>query len=189
MYKLIKFLMLLTCLLGSNVIYAQEEITLSGNAALENSIILLKALRQEFPADSLIKWTQEDRRSLILCQVDSSGYIIKIERYRTFKKKTPFLSNYGDKIKHILINNKTRFVFPCEFSGYGQRNREIALQKESIAEIYKQKGYIHLQIPIFYIMLPSIFRDIKENGENDGIKMTADKCLDVLFEQYIPEHF
>ena len=189
MSKMIKLFVFLTCLSVYNVIFAQEKITLSSNAALENSIILLESLRKEFPADSLITWAQQDGRSLILCHVDTTGRIIEIERYRTFKSCVPFLSNYGDKIKNILLNNKTRFVFPCEFTIDGQREREIALQKKSIANIFRQDGYICLQIPIFYIMFPSIFRNIKEKGEHDGIEMTADRCLDVLFERYIPEHY
>ena len=172
-----------------NVVSAQRKITLSENAALDNSIMLLKTLKNFYPADSLIKWAQQDRRSLIICRVDSSGMILEFEKYRTFKQTGSFLSENGDSIRNILINSGVEFVFPCSFTGHSSRCREIFLQKESISEIYKKNGYINMQIPIFYVMFPMIFRNIKEYGERNNIELTAEKTLEILFERYISKHY
>lgn len=177
------------CFMISSVVSAQERITLAENAPLDNSIMLLKTLRNYYPADSLIKWAQQDGRSLILCRVDSSGMILEFEKYRIFKKSSSFLSENGDNIRNILINNRVKFVFPCSFTGYSTKCREIFLQKESIYEIYKKKGYIDLQIPIFYVMFPTIFHSINEYGERNNIELTAEETLDILFERYISKHY
>ena len=188
-HVIFRYINIIVCFMFSNVVSAQKGITLSENAALDNSIMLLKTLKNYYPADSLIKWAQQDGQSLILCRVDSSGMILEFEKYRTFNKSSSFLSENGDNIRDILINSRVEFVFPCSFTGYNTKSREIFLQKESISEIFKEKGYINLQIPIFYVMFPMIFQNIKEYGEHNNIELTAEKTLDILFERYISKHY
>lgn len=184
-----RYINILICFMFSNVVSAQTKITLSENAALDNSIMLLKTLKNHYPADSLIKWAQQNGQALILCRVDTSGLILEFDKYRTFKRSNSFLSENGDNIRNILINSSAEFVFPCSFTGYSPKCQEILLQKESISEIFKEKGYINLQIPIFYTTFPMIFRNIKEYGERNNIKLTAEKTLDILFERYISKHY
>ena len=52
-----------------------------------------------------------------------------------------------------------------------------------------QEERIDLQIPIFYVMFPTIFHSINEYGERNNIELTAEETLDILFERYISKHY
>lgn len=183
------YIILLILALLSNTVYGQERITLSTNAPLYNSITLLKTLSKEIPTDSLVAWIQQRGTTLVLCKVDSCGRFVEFVRFRAFRKTPKFILENGEKIRQCLMNHKPIFVFPCEFSNINDKDKEIEIQKQSIAESYKQKGFINLQIPIFNVFLPSILSNIEKEGVTCNKILSAEECLKKLYSKYTPEYY
>lgn len=185
----IRYIVFLIIVSLSNTINGQERITLSPNAPLCNSITLLKTLSKEIPADSLVAWIRQGGTQVVLCQVDSCGRLMDIVRFRTFRNTPKFLFENGETIKQILMNHKPQFVLPCEFTYITDKNKEIELQKQCIAESYEENGFINLQIPIFYIFFPLMLRDIENEEAISCKRLSAEEYLEKLYTKYTPEYY
>ena len=185
----IRYIVFLIIVSLSNTINGQERITLSPNAPLCNSITLLKTLSKEIPADSLVAWIRQGGTQVVLCQVDSCGRFLDFVRFSVSKKTPEFIIENRETIKQILMNHKPQFVLPCEFTYITDKNKEIELQKQCIAESYEENGFINLQIPIFYIFFPLMLSDIEKGGKTANKILSAEECLEILYTEYMPEYY
>lgn len=185
----IRHIVFLIIVLLPNTINGQERITLSPNAPLCNSITLLKTLYKEIPADSLVAWIRQRGTQVVLCQVDSCGRFLDFVKFSPSRKTPKFIMENGETIKQILKNHKPQFVLPCEFTCITDKDKEIELQKQCIAESYKEKGFIYLGIPIFYVFFPSMLRDIENEEAISCKKLSAEECLEKLYTKYTPEYY
>lgn len=185
----IRYIVFLIIVSLSNTINGQERITLSPNAPLCNSITLLKTLSKEIPADSLVAWIRQRGTQVVLCQVDSCGRFLDFVGFSDFRKTPGFIIENGETIKQIIMNHKPQFVLPCEFTYITDRDKEIELQKQCIAESYKKKGFINLGIPIFYVFFPSMLREIENEEATSCKKLSAEECLEKLYTKYTPEYY
>ena len=183
------YIILLILALLSKTVYGQERITLSPNAPLCNSITLLKTLSKEIPADSLVAWIRQGGTQVVLCQVDSCGRFLDFVRFSVSKKTPEFIIENRETIKQILMNHKPQFVLPCEFTCITDKDKEIELQKQCIAESYEEKGFIHLGIPIFYVFFPSMLRDIENEEAISCKRLSAEEYLEKLYTKYTPEYY
>lgn len=173
----------------SNTIHGQERITLSTNAPLCNSITLLKTLNKEIPADSLLAWIRQKGTQVVLCKVDSCGRFLDFVKFGASRKTPKFILENGETIKQILMNHKPQFVLPCEFTHIPDKEKEIELQKQCIVESYKEKRFIYLGIPVFYVYFPLMLRDIENEEAISCKKLSAEECLEKLYSKYTPEYY
>ena len=90
--------------------------------------------------------------------------------------------------REYLQDLKPGFVFEFCIDN-PDKDKEIELQKQCIAESYEEKGFIHLGIPIFYVFFPSMLRDIENEEAISCKRLSAEEYLEKLYTKYTPEYY
>lgn len=158
--------------------FSQIYVSIDSDCLKRNSAIISKAMIEIFGKDSIRNLLEDNIQMIIMPQVDSLGFVLKIEKIRS---KWSITNNFVTSLERSLITNRVRFYI-CYTKDPPNIQESIIIA--NVREYFKNNSSKGIVLG-FPGELMSLYEYEKEKARKEGVCLSKYDYLLMQISSYL----